>query len=219
MARIDDAPNAQAGRPRTGARRNGARGRAQFPAMDRHRVTTPHPPGLAPVLERNMRALIARRRAEDARKSPADRIADRVTAFSGSMRFVWIHLALFGTWIAWNLPFSPLPRFDPSLVVLAMAASVEAIFLSTFVLISQNRMAALAEKRAELDLQISLLSEHEVTRLIRMVRAIGDKLGLEESKDSDLHDLAEDVAPEEVLDHLEHVERAVDREDAGKGAP
>ena len=71
---------------------------------------------------------------------------------------------LFGFWIVANLDWVPgVPAWDPSFVVLAMAASVEAIFLSTFVLISQNRMAA--DKRADLDLQVSLLAEHEVTRL------------------------------------------------------
>jgi uncharacterized membrane protein len=65
-----------------------------------------------------------------------------------------------------NLGLVPgVPAWDSSFVALAMLASVEAIFLSTFVLISQNRMAAAADKRADLDLQISLLAEHEVTRL------------------------------------------------------
>jgi len=67
-------------------------------------------------------------------------------------------LVLFGLWIVIKLGWLPvIPRFDPSFVVLAIVASVEAIFLSTFVLISQNRMSALADKRADLDLQIICL--------------------------------------------------------------
>ena len=86
------------------------------------------------------------------------------------MRFVYLHLAFFGFWIVANLGWVPaVPSWDPSFVVLAMIASVEAIFLSTFVLISQNRMAAVADKRADLDLQISLLAEHEITRLVTLV--------------------------------------------------
>lgn len=96
-----------------------------------------------------------------------------------------------------------MPRFDPSFVVLAMVASVEAIFLSTFVLITQNRMAALADKRADLDLQVSLLSEHEVTRLITLVRAVAQRMGIEKSHDPELSELAKDVAPEKVLDRIE----------------
>ena len=88
------------------------------------------------------------------------RIAERCTRFTGSMRFIYLHLALFGFWLLANLGWIPgVPAWDPSFVVLAVIASVEAIFLSTFVLISQNRMAAAADKRADLDLQISLLAE------------------------------------------------------------
>ena len=88
-------------------------------------------------------------------------------------------------------------------VVLAMVASVEAIFLSTFVLITQNRMAAAAEKRAELDLQVSLLTEHEITRLIQLVSAIGDRLGLEEVRDPELNELKDEMHPERVLDKID----------------
>ena len=87
------------------------------------------------------------------------------------MRFVYLHIVLFGFWIIVNLSLVPgMPEFDPSLVILAMVASVEAIFLSTFILITQNRMSAAAEKRAELDLQISLLAEHEVRSSLRCCR-------------------------------------------------
>jgi uncharacterized membrane protein len=175
-------------------------------------LTTPPEVGFAPVLHRNIEALVERRRTESRERSRQDRIADRVTRFTGSMRFVFIHVAIFGGWILWNLPFSPLPRFDPSLVVLAMAASVEAIFLSTFVLISQNRMAADADRRAELDLQVSLLAEHEVTRLIRMVKAIGDRLGVDESQSPDLPHLERDVRPEAVLDRIDDAKRRADEQ-------
>jgi uncharacterized membrane protein len=111
---------------------------------------------------------------------------------------------MFGAWILSNLAVIPgIPQFDPSLVVLAMIASVEAIFLSTFVLISQNRMATLADKRAELDLQISLLAEHEVTKLVAMASAIADRLDVETEVDQELPELKQDVAPEIVLDEIE----------------
>jgi uncharacterized membrane protein len=163
--------------------------------------------GMAGVVERNIRALIERRRAEEARKSKQDRIADAITRFTGSMRFVYLHMAIFGAWIVINLGWTPLPQFDESFVVLAMAASVEAIFLSTFVLISQNRMAALADKRADLDLQVSLLAEHEITRLITLVSEIADKLGVARSRNEELSELARDVHPEKVLDKMEETER------------
>jgi uncharacterized membrane protein len=98
------------------------------------------------------------------------------------------------------------PAWDHSFVVLAMIASVEAIFLSTFVLISQNRMAAAADKRADLDLQISLLAEHEVTRLVTLVSGIADRMGVRTEADADLEEITRDVAPEAVLDELEAAE-------------
>ena len=84
-----------------------------------------------------------------------------------------------------------------------MVASVEAIFLSTFVLISQNRMAAAADKRADLDLQISLLAEHEVTKLVTLVSAIADRLGRGDAVDHEFDEIKQDVAPEAVLDEIE----------------
>jgi uncharacterized membrane protein len=119
------------------------------------------------------------------------------------MPFAYLHILIFGAWIAINLGWTGLPRFDPSFVVLAMAASVEAIFLSTFVLISQNRMSALSERRADLDLQISLLAEHEVTRLLQITRAMAERLGIEFSADLQIKELEQDVEPGRVLDTLE----------------
>ena len=115
-----------------------------------------------------------------------------------------MHLAVFGVWILINLDVVPgVGPFDPSFVILAMAASVEAIFLSTFVLISQNRMAAAEAKRAELDLQISLLAEHEVTKLVALVSAIANRMGVKTDVDPELEELKQDVAPDLVLDEIE----------------
>ncbi len=162
------------------------------------------PSGMAHVVERNIRALIHRQNQEDKTKTWGARLADGITRFTGSMPFVYLHLVLFGLWIVINLGWIPgVPLFDPSFVILAMVASVEAIFLSTFVLITQNRMAAMADKRANLDLQISLLAEHEVTRLLKLVRAMAERMGIEESHDPELSELSQDVRPEKVLDTME----------------
>jgi uncharacterized membrane protein len=164
---------------------------------------------LAGIMERNIQALIVRRQQEEQRKPPQDRIADTITAFTGSMRFVYIHLVVFGLWIILNLPGVPFPKFDPTYVILAMFASVEAIFLSTFVLISQNRMAALADKRADLDLQVSLLAEHEISRAITLLRDIAARMEIASSQNPELGELARDVAPEQVLDKMEQCARDV----------
>jgi uncharacterized membrane protein len=159
---------------------------------------------LSSVLERNIRALNERRRREEKLATAQERIAEAITRFTGSMTFVYLHLAFFGFWIVANLGWIPgVPMWDESFVVLAMWASVEAIFLSTFVLISQNRMAASADRRADLDLQISLLAEHEVTKLATLVSAIANHIGVRTEVDEELPEIEQDVAPDAVLDEIE----------------
>jgi uncharacterized membrane protein len=84
-----------------------------------------------------------------------------------------------------------------------MVASVEAIFLSTFVLISQNRAMAATNKRDDLDLHVNLLAEHELTRLVTIVAAIAEKLEVRTEADPEISDITKDVAPEMVLGEIE----------------
>ncbi|GGD28508.1 DUF1003 domain-containing protein [Aureimonas glaciei] len=171
-------------------------------------VPPPGPEGLSASLQRNITVLKKRREDEAASASREEKVAGAITSFTGSMRFVYLHLVLYGSWILINLGILPiLPPFDPSFVILAMAASVEAIFLSTFVLISQNQTAAAQDKRADLDLQISLLSEHELTKLTEMVAAIRDHLGITTDVDEEVEETMNDVAPEAVLDVLSEAEQ------------
>jgi uncharacterized membrane protein len=169
----------------------------------------PRPEHLSSALRRNIEVLHERRRQEAASSTPQERLAAAITAFTGSMPFVYLHLALYGAWIAINVGLIPGMRaFDPSFVILAMAASVEAIFLSTFVLISQNRSAAEADKRADLDLQISLLTEHELTTLTGLVTALAERLNLPPN-DPELEEVKKDIAPEAVLDEIEAQQASV----------
>jgi uncharacterized membrane protein len=166
----------------------------------------PQPAGLSSVLAWNIQALQSRREREEAQATLEARIAEAMTRFTGSMLFVYLHLAIFGFWIIANLGWIPgVPKWDESFVVLAMWASVEAIFLSTFVLISQNRMQAAAEKRADLDLQISLLAEHEVTKLVTLVSSIANRMGITTEVDAELDEIQQDVSAEAVLDEIEAV--------------
>ncbi len=167
-------------------------------------VPPPAPEDLSSALRRNIEALTARRQREAESATRQERIASAITAFTGSIAFVYLHLALYTAWILVNVGIVPgLPKFDPSFVILATEASVEAIFLSTFVLISQNRAAAMADKRADLDLQINLLSEHEVTRLLTLTIAIAKRVGVNTGDQPELAELERDVAPEAVLDKIE----------------
>ena len=168
-------------------------------------VPPPGPDSLNTALQRNIDAL--RQRNEELARSTGfqERIAGAVTRFAGSMAFVYLHLVLVGFWMAANLGWVPgATPWDPSFIVLAMIASVEAIFLSTFVLISQNRMAEENDRRAALDLQVNLLAEHEVTRLLELASAIAERVGVRPREELD--ELKRDVAPEAVLDAIEQAE-------------
>lgn len=150
-----------------------------------------------------------RRRRQDEQSNALleERIASAITRFSGSMRFVYLHALLYGAWIAANLGWMPAVQpWDPTFVVLAMIASVEAIFLSTFILITQNRMAAAADRRAELDVQISLLAEAEITKLVELVSEIATRMGVEGSTQPEVEEMKLGVAPEAVLDAIEESE-------------
>ena len=95
-------------------------------------------------------------------------------------------------------PFDPFPYG-----LLTMIVSLEAIFLSTFVLISQNRLSEEVEHRADLALHIGLLTEHELTRVLQMLDAIQDKMGIENDEDSELADLEMETRPEDVLAEID----------------
>ena len=152
---------------------------------------------------------MARRREEAAAATHEERLVHAITRFVGSMVFVYVHLVVFGLWIVANVRQLPgIPHFDPSLAYLATTASLEAIFLSTFVLITQNRMSAAADKRADLHVQMTLLTEHELTRLMAIVSAVAQKLGVTTSVDSEVEELKQDVAAGAVMDKIERAESA-----------
>jgi uncharacterized membrane protein len=158
-------------------------------------------------LRRNIEVLRERREQEEASAGPEERLARAITRFSGSMRFVYVHLALYGGWIVANLGFVPgLRPWDPTFVVLAMIASVEAIFLSTFILITQNRMAAAADRRAELDLQVSLLAEAEITKLVELVAEMASRMEVPQARQGEIEEMKKLVQPEAVLDAIEEAQ-------------
>ena len=155
------------------------------------------------VVERNINALVERQHADARALRPPQRIAYSITGFAGSLPFVFVHAVLVICWIAINVGWTPLEPFDPTFVILATVASVEAIFLTSFVLITQNKMQADADRRADLDLQVSLLAEHEITRLLSITRAIANRLEAQLEDEHELDDLERDIAPEHVLDSID----------------
>jgi len=153
--------------------------------------------------------VLEKRKQEAAAVTKHQGAAMALGRFIGSFGFIYAHLLLFGGWILANTVGIPgVPRFDPELVLVATFAAIEAIFLTTLVLINQNRMSAVAEKRAELDLQISLLTEHEVTRMLHLVSAMAERLKVRSSVDEEIEELKQDVEAGAVLDKIESADAA-----------
>jgi uncharacterized membrane protein len=171
------------------------------PARLRHRRANS---SLNTVVERNLEAIDEHRNAVEKQKTIQDHTADWITYWTGSMLFVYIHMVWFAAWVAVNLGFFGIRPFDPyPFGMLTTIVSLEAIFLSTFVLVSQNRQAELADRRSELDLQVNLLAEYEMTRVLTLIDAIAKRLDISECDDAELVELKEDVEPREVLRELD----------------
>jgi uncharacterized membrane protein len=159
---------------------------------------------LTGVVRKNIESLIAVRKAEEEKKSLQNKTADLLTQFSGSMVFVYVHALWFGLWVYINTGLLRDKAFDPfPFSLLTLIVSLEAIFLSTFVLISQNHAAQVADRRADLDLQINLLSEHEITRLLTLIDAVADHLGIDMPERPEVEELKKDVGAKEVLQEIE----------------
>jgi uncharacterized membrane protein len=140
--------------------------------------------------------------AFEQRRTFTDRVADLIGSFSGSFAFVFLHAIAIGGWFAWNL-LGPEPRrFDPfPFVLLSVVVSCEAIFLSTFVLMKQNRMSKREDMRAHLDLQINLLSEREMTLVLQLLQRISTRLGVRLSTE-EIDELAEETSVEALASEL-----------------
>jgi uncharacterized membrane protein len=164
-------------------------------------------PALSYIIDRNIRTLHRLRLEVEQGRNLRERIADILTYFSGNLSFVYFHVLWFGLWFLINSGYLGIKPFDPyPYGLLGLVVALEAIFLSTFLLISQNRMAEHAERRSDLDLQINLLAEHELTRVLQMLDAIHDKLGIENYRDCELTELEMETKPEEVLAEIERLQ-------------
>jgi len=136
-------------------------------------------------------------------RTATDCVAEAIANFCGSMRFVWVHVVWFGGWILVN-SIPGLPHFDQfPFTFLTLVVSLEAIFLSTFILISQNLETRLTDRRSHLDLQLNMLSEQENTKMIAILLAIAKKVDADLSHEPDLEALSEDTMPERLVEQIE----------------
>jgi uncharacterized membrane protein len=158
---------------------------------------------LAGTIRKNIEAIAKLEENFYSNRSWHERIIDAIGDFSGSLSFVVLHALAYGFWIAVNLGLIPgVPRFDRyPFMLLSVVVSVEAIFLSTFVLIKQNRMSQRADQRANLDLQINLLAEREMTIMLQMLQRISTRLGVRLSGE-EIEELSEETSVEALAQQL-----------------
>jgi uncharacterized membrane protein len=180
-----------------------ARGRMpNHPTKRPRRKPTPSVPT---HMERNVRAIAQLEQSAMAERSSADRLSDAITHVAGSLAFLVLHIVVFGLWIAVNIGLVPgVQPFDPyPFSFLTLVVSLEAIFLATFVLMSQNRAARLADRRAHLDLQVDLLAERELTAILHMLRALCDKQKVVlDDVGTDVNDLLEETDVKKLASNL-----------------
>lgn len=138
---------------------------------------------LGSATERNIQTVANLERRFLDERTWLDKLADAIGGFSGSIYFVLLHVVGLSVWFLINTGhFFGVRKFDPfPFILLAMVVSVEAVLLSTFVLMKQNRMAERAEQRDHLNLQIDLLAEEEITKMLQMQRLICERLGITEA--------------------------------------
>ena len=177
------------------------------------------PRNVGDVTRENVQAMHKLEQVAVTRRSMADRIAEFVANFCGSITFVWIHAVLFTAWIVWNV-LPRLPHFDPyPFTFLTLCVSLEAIFLSAFILISQNYEMRISERRNQLDLQINLLAEQENTKMLQMLDRIARKLGVYEADDPEVQVLEQATRPDKLADQIDKAFREQAGQAAGKQKP
>jgi len=136
-------------------------------------------------------------------RSAMEVLADRMIGFASATPFLVIHAIIFILWIYWNLPFSGLPKFDPyPFGMLTTIVSLEAIFLSIFVLMTQSRESKIGELREELTLQVNLRMEEEITKTLHLVAGLYSRLGLVLADDPELKAMLEPLDPKKMENDL-----------------
>lgn len=175
--------------------------------------------------ERRRRRLVANRAfgalkaQHSAERTLVESAADALNDIASATPFLVAHLVWFAIWIPWNLGWFGLPPFDPfPFGLLTMVVSLEAIFLTIFVLMAQKREAAIAELREELALQVNLRIEEELTKTLQLVAGLYTRLGHRVAEDPELADMMQplDVAGLERALALEIAEAAAARRRKGR---
>src|SRR3989338_11596361 len=140
----------------------------------------------------------------DAKRTALERTADWMTARFGGMTFLLLNILVFTVWILINTDqIQAIPPFDPfPFILLTTFVSLEAIILAIFVLISQNRNSKVDDLREETHLQVNLIAEKEITKLMKMMAILLEKQGVDLSQDPELKKLLKPISEEEIEEKL-----------------
>jgi uncharacterized membrane protein len=166
--------------------------------------SAPRVRSVADLTEENVRTIQRIEAEVHAQRGAIDRFADRILEAGGSGALLWAHVLGVATWIGYNL-WPSLTPFDPfPFTLLTLIASVEAIFLAIFILISQRHAAHVSERRSQLALQINLLTEQENTMMLALLADIAQRVGIER-EDAGLHALKQDTQAQTVAEQIARV--------------
>ena len=155
---------------------------------------------LAEETHKNVNRIVEIENAHKRDITVSEKISDAIARFCGSITFVWVHVVWFTAWIVVNVGFY---EFDPfPFTFLTLVVSLEAIFLSTFILISQNREGQLTSRRNHLDLQINMLAEQENTKILEILSQIAEKVGVAIHDDPAIKLFREDMEPDKLVEQI-----------------
>lgn len=154
----------------------------------------------------NIKAIIEREKVSIKASPLTHKAAHKIAKFSGTVYFIVVHLILFSAWIALNI-FLPVVKLDPyPFTFLTMLVSLESIFLSGFIMLSQNELSKQTDARAGLDLEINLLAEAESTAILKFLIKMGKKMGMSAADWAELQTFADEIDPEKILQRIEKIE-------------
>ena len=166
------------------------------------------------ITAENVRTIGQLERAAQRQESFGDRIAAQINRVCGSMLFLGINAIGFTVWMSLNTVILPKP-WDPfPFAFLTLVVSLEAIFLSIFLLIAENRQARVEERRSKLDLQINLLAEQETTKTMKLLHLIARKVGVEEEADEEYAVLEQVTRPEKLISQIDSIDQEMAKSDA-----
>jgi len=172
------------------------------------------------LTQRNIDAVAAMERASHVQRTVGERVADAFAAGVGSWGFVIAQSLILSAWIIVNIALPAHDRWDPfPFILMNLVLSFQAAYASPIIMMSQNRLSKLAERRHHLDLQINMLAEQESTEILRLLRALCAHHKLVIPDEPKIEGLEQQTEPSKVVKQIEAAEKEVRRQEKAGGKP